>query len=372
MLTQKEKIAWLRLIRCRNVGPRTFWQLLKMHGSAVAALDALPSMAKRAGAEGKTIVSLASVEKEIELTKNFGATFLFEGDEAYPAMLKNIDDKPPVLVAKGRVDLLSQKAGIAIVGSRKASANGLIMASGLAEHLASAGYIVVSGLARGIDAAAHKGALINATAGVIAGGINHVYPFENRALFHQMYEKGVVISEQPFNSMPLPKHFPQRNRIISGISLGVIVIEAAARSGTLITVRYALEQGRDVFAVPGSPLDLRYEGSNALIKSGAHLVQTAEDVIEIVGNMNIVKDYLQEKESEFTMQPAFNLVDMRDADKYRATLMEKLSYSPTSLEAIATHSDIPMHILNYLIVELELAGKAERLFGNKVVLCHEE
>lgn len=369
MLTKDEKFARLRLIRCKNVGPMTFWDLVRIHGSASVAISELPNLAKRGGGAGKIIASSSSIEKEIEETKKFGAQFIFEDSELYPPLLKAVDDRPPILIAKGKVDILKNVKKVAVVGSRNASTNGIIISAGLSEHLGAAGYIVISGLAKGIDAAAHNASISTGTVGVIAGGINHIYPYENTNLFKMMYEKGVVLSEQPFNSLPLPKHFPQRNRIISGISLGIVVVEAAIRSGTLITAKCALDQGREVFVVPGSPMDQRYRGSNHLIKSGAHLIEDAEDIINGLSDLSISTDYVSDYDKSLSniSQGAISFNDT-ELNKYRPILLNHLSYAPTSVESISLCAEIPAHILNYLIVELELAGKAERLFGNKVVL----
>lgn len=371
MLTSDEKLAWLRLIRCKNVGPRTFWELLRMFGSASVALQKLPELVKRSG--GSKILAPSNViEKEIEFTEKFGATFVFEMDEEYPDILRNVDDRPPVLVVKGRTELLKKK-GIAVVGSRNASTNGCVMAADLAKNISSNGYAIVSGLAKGIDTAAHKASLSCGTVAVIAGGINHIYPFENKKLFHEIYEQGLVVCEQPFDAMPLSKHFPQRNRIISGVSLGVVVVEAAVRSGTLITARYALEQGREVFAVPGSPLDPRYQGTNSLIKAGAHLVEDAQDVLNAFQGLYVnVGHSLLDKSDKINIVGSPLCFEERELNKYREILLDSLTFSPTSLDDISKHHEVPMHILNYLVVELELIGKIERLFGNKITLCHDK
>ena len=367
MLTQQEKLASLRLIRSKNVGPRTFWELLRMFGTASNALEKASEIARRGGGN-LNIEPLSTIEKEIELTTKFGASFIFEASSDYPSILKNIEDKPPVLIAKGRTDLLKKKGNVAIVGSRNASANGCVMADDLAKNISAAGHNIISGLARGIDTAAHKAAINHGTIAVIAGGINSIYPPENKSLFNDIYEKGLVLTEHHLNCIPIAKYFPQRNRIISGMSLGVIVVEAAIRSGTLITARYALEQGREVFAVPGSPLDPRCQGTNQLIKSGAQLIENADDVLNSLNTT-----FTSGESSLFDTSKAFSGITTfsaceEDVAPYRKLLLEKLSFSPTNLDDIAKHSNIPIQILNYLVVELELAGKVERLFGNKIIM----
>jgi DNA processing protein len=367
MQLSDEKLSWLRLSRSQNVGPRTFWQLISIYKTAANALEHLPALARKAGAK-LLPVSMRDIDKEVAAVVEFGAEFIFPDSDIYPPLLQAVDDKPPLLVAKGRLDLLKTPDAIAVVGSRNCSTNGKMMAGFLAKELSAAGYAVVSGLARGIDAAAHKASLEKASFAVIAGGIDNIYPLENRDLYRGLYEKGVVLTEQPFGSVPLPKHFPTRNRVISGMSLGVVVVEAELRSGTLITARFALEQGREVFAVPGSPLDLRHSGTNSLIKSGAHLVATAEDVINELRNSQTISEQLFESVIDFSInQHDFS---EQELEKLRQLLLEKMSYVPVSLENLASDCDIPLNILNILVVELELAGKAERLFGNKVVMCN--
>ena len=270
-LNPAERLDWLRLIRSENVGPVTFYQLLSRFGSAEAALAALPEIAHRGGrARALTICPRATAERELQQLHAAGSRFVAWGEPDYPAALAALDDAPPLISVKGDTTLFARNA-LAIVGARNASANGRRFARDIALQLGQQGLLVVSGLARGIDGAAHDGALATGTVAVVAGGIDQVYPEENRALHEQIAERGVIVAEMPVGTEPQARHFPRRNRIISGCALGVLVVEAALRSGSLITARFALEQGRDVFAVPGSPLDPRCRGTNDLIRNGAIL-----------------------------------------------------------------------------------------------------
>jgi DNA processing protein len=283
-LNPSERLDWLRLIRTENVGPVTFYQLLSRFGSAGAALEALPGLATRGGRH----VPLAPypksfAERELAVAEKAGIALIAWGEPDYPEALAAVDDAPPLIALRGRRELLRRRA-IAIVGARNASANGRRLARDIAGDLGQHGLAVASGLARGIDAAAHLGALPSGTVAVVAGGVDIVYPEENRELYEAIAENGAIIAEPPLRTVPQARHFPRRNRLISGLALGVVVVEAAARSGSLITARYALDQGRDIFAVPGSPLDPRCRGTNDLIRRGAHLTESAEDVLQQYSN----------------------------------------------------------------------------------------
>lgn len=277
-----ERLARLRLIRSRRVGPATYLRLMAEHGAATAALAALPEIARAAGVDGYTPCPEPVALAEFKAAKRAGARLLCLGDADYPAALADIADAPPVLWAKGRTDLLDRPI-LALVGTRNASAMGARMARRLAADLGAAGYVVVSGLARGIDALAHRAALDTGTIAVMAGGLNCIYPAENTDLAAEIAARGLLISEMPFGLDPQARHFPRRNRIVAGLSRAVIVVEAATRSGSLITARMALDQGREVMAVPGHPMDARAGGGNLLIRDGATLVRSAEDVIEALG-----------------------------------------------------------------------------------------
>ena len=276
-----EDLDRLRLARTEGVGPVTYRRLLRRYGSAAASLDALPGLARAGGREtGPAIPGRDDAERELELAGRARAALLFVDSPGYPKLLALLEDAPPVLAVQGRPDVLDRRA-VAMVGSRNASANGQRLAESMAEGLAAAGLVVVSGLARGIDAAAHEGALrAGMTVACVAGGIDMPYPPEHADLQARIARGGAVVAEAPPGTAPQARHFPRRNRIIAGLSLGVVVVEAALRSGSLITVRHAQEAGREVFAVPGSPLDPRCRGANDLLRQGARLVETAADVLE--------------------------------------------------------------------------------------------
>ena len=284
-LAGPEKLAWLRLIRSENVGTITFHRLVERFGSAGAALEALPELARRGGGARKIkVCPKAAAEREMEALDSLGARLIARGEAGYPALLAHIDDAPPLLGVIGHAHLLERTA-IAVVGARNASLNGRRFARRLAGDLGSGGLLVVSGLARGIDSSAHEGALETGTAAVLAGGIDVVYPEEAAGLYADIRERGVLMSEMPPGTRPQARHFPRRNRLISGLSRGVVVVEASPRSGSLITARLALEQGREVFAVPGSPLDPRARGTNDLIRQGATLTESADDVFAVLNEM---------------------------------------------------------------------------------------
>src|ERR1700712_1191175 len=282
-LTDEQRIDWLRLIRSYNVGPRTFRSMINHFGSARAALDRLPDLARRGGAARQMrICSENDAKTEIAAGKNIGVSLAAPGEAGYPPRLALIDDAPPLLGVRGATDALMRPM-IAIVGARNASGAGLKFASQLARDLGDAGFVIASGLARGIDQAAHRASLASGTVAVLAGGHDRVYPPEHEDLLAEMLQSGgAAISEMPLGHVPRARDFPRRNRLISGVAIGVVVVEAAFRSGSLITARIAAEQGREVFAVPGSPLDPRAAGTNDLIKQGATLTTEASDVINAV------------------------------------------------------------------------------------------
>ncbi|MHA7888541.1 DNA-processing protein DprA [Roseicyclus sp.] len=283
---EAERLARLRLIRSRRVGPATYLRLMGEHGQARAALDALPEVARAAGVADYAPCPEPVALAELRAAKRAGAKMLLLGDAEYPADLAQIADAPPVLWARGKTSLLSRPM-LALVGTRNASALGTRMARRLAADLGAAGFVVVSGLARGVDALAHLAALETGTIAVMAGGLDVVYPVENTDLAQDISKKGLVLSEMPFGLHPQARHFPRRNRIVAGLARAVIVVEAAARSGSLITARMALDQGREVMAVPGHPMDSRAGGSNLLIRDGATLIRGAEDVIEALGTLGL-------------------------------------------------------------------------------------
>ncbi len=289
-LAERERLDRLRLIRSEAIGPRTFTRLIERYGTAGAALAALPELIRK-GVSGRQIrlASVAEIEQEQDEMQRCGGTFVALGEPDYPQALAHIEAAPPVLAVRGTLAAL-RRSKIAIVGSRNASAAGLAFTEQLARGLARGGHVVVSGLARGIDARAHQATLDTGTIAVLAGGLGKVYPTDHAALFERLLEQGAAISEMPFSWEPRGRDFPRRNRIVSGLSRAIVVVEAARGSGTLWTAKFAAEQGREIFAVPGSPLDPRAEGTNALLRDGASLCTKAEDVIEALARQNLARD----------------------------------------------------------------------------------
>ncbi len=289
-LTERERLDRLRLVRSESIGPKTFARLIERYGTAGAALEALPELIRK-GVPGRSIriAAVEEVEQELEEMRRCGGTFVSIGEPDYPPALAHIPGAPPVLAVRGSLASL-RRSKIAIVGSRNASAAGLAFTEQLARGLARAGHVVVSGLARGIDARAHQATLESGTIAVLAGGLGKVYPTDHAPLLERLLEQGVAISEMPFSWEPRGRDFPRRNRIVSGMSRAVVVVEAARGSGTLWTAKFAAEQGREIFAVPGSPLDPRAEGTNALLRDGASLCTRPEDVVEALARQNLARD----------------------------------------------------------------------------------
>ena len=365
-LSPSERFDWLRLIRSENVGPITFYQLLARFGSAGAALDALPEIARRGGRQRPlAIATKASVEREIEALAKADAKFVAWGEPAYPPALAAVEDAPPLLSVRGDLDLLTRRA-VAIVGARNASANGRRFARDIAAELGKANLVVVSGLARGIDGAAHEGSLATGTIAALAGGIDTIYPEENRDLHNAIAERGVLVAEMPVGMVPQARHFPRRNRIISGIALGVLVVEAAVGSGSLITARYALDQGREVFAVPGSPLDPRCRGTNDLIRKGARLVESASDIIEELAPLLEVP--LSERRRALFAAAAAPALDEARLDRARDEVLTLLSPSPIEVDELVRQCHLSPALVVTVLLELELAGRIERHPGNQVAL----
>lgn len=364
VLTDAEKLDWLRLVRSEGVGPITFFHLVRFYGGAAKALAALPELARRSGRKAPIrIGGEKEAERELAAVKRAGAQLLAWLEPAYPVPLAAIEDAPPLVTARGNLALLTQR-NIAIVGARNASANGRAFAERIARDLGKAGFVVASGLARGIDAAAHKGALATGTVAVLAGGIDICYPPEHRALYDAISAEGALVAELPPGTEPLARHFPRRNRIISGLAEGVVVVEAAQRSGSLITARLAGEQGREVFAVPGSPLDPRCHGSNNLIRQGAALTESAEDVLRGLGGRRVATApaaALAEPDLAPLPPPA-----EADTDKARALVIEHLSPSPTAVDELVRQTELPPALVAAALLELELAGRIERHPGNRV------
>lgn len=366
-LPETERIARLRLARSENVGPVTFRDLLQHCGNAVAAIDALPDLAARGGA--KRAIKVASIEEadaEMSRLERLGARLLVWGDADFPPRLAVLDPPAPVISVIGSTELLARPS-IAIVGSRNASAAGRKIAGDIAKDLGTEGFAVVSGLARGIDTAAHRASLSTGAIAVLAGGVDIVYPEENRELQTSIAETGALVSEMTPGTSPQARHFPRRNRLISGLALAVVVVEAAHRSGSLITARFALEQGRDVFAVPGSPLDPRAGGSNRLIKDGAPLVETAEDVITALATP--LGRALREPGPNAYDGDKSNMTVFRQFDdSARDSVLAALGPTPTPLDEIVRQSGVSVPVVRAILLELELAGRLHRDPGDRLSL----
>ncbi|HEY0026870.1 MAG TPA: DNA-processing protein DprA [Allosphingosinicella sp.] len=357
----EDQIARLRLIRSDNIGPITYFQLLSRFGSAAAALSAIPDLAARGGGRAPRLVSRASVEREMEEVARLGARYLFLGQGLYPPLLAEIETAPPALIVKGHLNILD-KTAVAVVGARNASAAACRFARMLATGLGDAGASVVSGLARGIDSAAHDGSIEAGTIAVVAGGIDIVYPPENEGRQHAIAERGLLVAEQPPGTEPRARHFPSRNRIIAGLAHGTVVVEAAPRSGSLITARLAAEFGREVLAVPGSPLDPRAQGCNQLIREGATLVQNADDVMEAINPLRIRP--FRTPERGYTAPS-----DSADAEERdRQAITRLLNGTPVPVDEMIRQAGLAPAVVHTVLLELELAGRLERHAGGKVSL----
>lgn len=360
--TEDDKLSWLRLIRSRKVGAATFHRLIADHGSAQAALRALPGIARTSGLADYQAYSEIAAKTELLAGERVGATLLCANDPAYPADLAAIADAPPVLWARGRTDLLSRPM-VAIVGARNASSLGTRMARRLAEGLSEAGIVVVSGMARGIDTVAHEASLRHGTIAVMAGGVDIIYPAENAHLSDQIAESGLILSEQPPGLDPVARHFPMRNRIISGLCKAVVVVEAAAQSGSLITARLALEQGREVFAVPGHPFDGRAGGCNLLIRDGATLIRGPEDVLDAIGAARADETQMIQKAvipwatpHQATYSPA----------ALEAAILAKLGPSPVAEDQLCRDLAIQAADAAEQLLSLELSGRILRAPGGLI------
>ena len=360
-MASEDQIARLRLIRSDNIGPVTYFQQLARFGSAAAAIDAIPDLAARGGGRAPKLAARAAVEREIARVEELGARYLFLGQGLYPPLLAELETAPPALVVKGRLGLLAKPA-IAMVGARNASAAACRFARQLAQALGEAGVTIVSGLARGIDTAAHDGSLESGTIAVIAGGIDIYYPPENEERQRAIAERGLLVAEQPPGVEPRARHFPYRNRIIAGLAHGTVVIEAAPNSGSLITARYAGEFGRDVMAVPGSPLDPRAQGCNALIRDGAILIQNADEVLETIRPFNLRP--LAQPARDYSGPAA----DADASEQERRQLLDLLSPTRVPVDELVRQSGIAPALVQTVLLELELAGRLERHAGGKVSL----
>ena len=354
------RVARLRLIRTPTIGPVTYRQLLARFGSAERAIEALPDLAARGGGKAPRIAEAAMVEREIARVETLGARYLFIDDADYPPLLAELDNAPAVMTIRGDSALFA-RTSVAMVGARNASAAACRFARGLAVELGREGVVVVSGLARGLDTAAHQGSLATGTIGVIASGIDIAFPPENRGLQEQVAEQGLLIAEQPPGSEPLARNFPHRNRVIAGLSTGTVVVEAAPRSGSLITARLAAEAGRDVMAVPGSPLEPRAQGCNLLIREGATLVQSAADILETIRPID--SRMVRMPASPFDGRPGGE-----PDDAERRALIGLLGPVSVAIDELIRQSGLPPATVALVLLELELAGRIERHAGGRVSL----
>ena len=364
-LSAVQRIDWLRLIRTENIGPASFRRLINRFGSAAAALDALPALTRNAGGKPAHVPTRDQIEDEIAALDKLGARFVASPDPDYPNLLRHIPGPPPVIAVKGSAERDFSRS-VGIVGARNASTAGLRMTRLLAGELGAAGYVIVSGLARGIDAAAHVAALETGTLAVLAGGMDRIYPEQNVPLAEEIVARGgALVSEMPLGWEPRARDFPRRNRIVSGLSLGVVVIEAAKRSGSLITARLALEQNREVFAVPGSPLDARSEGANGLIRQGAMLVTSAADIVETLSEADPTRLPLFEDDD------VFEAVDPQSAEPdadARQRLVSALSVTPVTVDQLIADTGIAPGVMQTLLMELDIAGRVEWSSGQLVSL----
>lgn len=397
-LTLTERLDWLQLARSSGVGPKTFYRLLHRFGSARRAFEELPRLTMETGGQERPRCRREDAEAELDVLLGMGCRLVAHGEADYPAHLASIHDPPPLLTVRGDLDTLHDPM-VAIVGARNASANGRLLARGLAKDLAGNGLIVVSGLARGIDTAAHQ-AVLDAggrTVAVIASGVDIAYPSENTELMQAIAETGAIVSERPLGSAPQARHFPRRNRLISGLSKGVIVVEAAPKSGSLITARMAAEQGRDVMAVPGSPLDARHRGTNQLIREGAALVETADDVLEVLGPMKsagrqaamdftLSLDQPSRPSNEDCVRPVTQAADHQEKSGPRPPeplsvasqtedetlikrICERLGTEPLLVDELIRQCHANSAEMQHTLLELELEGRIERHPGNRVSLA---
>ncbi len=368
-LSDREKLDWIRLIRTDAIGPVTFHELIGHFGSAGTALEAVPELSRRGGRQQpRSICPLELAEAEWEAAERTGARIIAWPEADYPPLLRHISAPPPLLFARGDPALAARDL-MAIVGSRNASAIGRQFAAELARELGPAGVMVVSGLARGIDTAAHEAALPTGTIAVIAGGIDYVYPPENGALHEAIAAYGLLLTECPPGFAPRGQDFPRRNRIISGVSSGVIVVEAAKKSGSLITARLALEQGREVFAVPGHPLDPRAAGTNGLIKAGAHLVTSADDVLTELFSGFRRKARWEEAPARTEQLPTVRpAAEIRPATGDRENLLAALSFTPTHPDILLRQTGLSPRSLTVALLELDLAGRIERHRDERISL----
>lgn len=364
--SNNDKLDWLRLIRSDNVGPVTFYKLLERFGTAAKALDALPDLARRGGSK-KVLKAYPKAEavREMEAFQAAGGHYITRAEKGYPSLLAQVEDAPPVLTVMGHPHLLTKRA-VAIVGARNASLNGKNFARRISAELGKAGLLVVSGMARGLDAAAHEGAMECGTVAVLGGGADVIYPRENAALYNELQARAAIISEVAPGTKPQARHFPPRNRIISGMCRGTLVVEASLKSGSLITARMALEQNREVFAVPGTPSDPRAQGCNKLIKQGAHLVQTIDDILDVLSS-DLSRTLEAPKPLNYNHKVSA-IPSEDELQKAQGEIQEMLSPSPVTVDELVRNCQFSPSTVSLVLLELELAGRLERHPGNRVAL----
>lgn len=367
-LKAASKVDVLRLLRSEQIGPMTFYQLVKFCGSVAKAIEMAPEMSRRGGRKKPiSITPKAEAERELAALHRYGGELIVYGEDTYPRLLQMAADAPPAISIIGHAHLLKSTRMLGVVGARNASANGCAFTKKLVHDVAANDCVIVSGLARGIDTAAHQASLKTGTVAVIAGSIDHIYPPENEALYHHIREMGAIVAEAPFGTKPLARHFPARNRIIAGMTQGTLVVEASLKSGSLITAQYALDYNRDVFAVPGSPMDPRCHGTNQLLRDGAHMVQSAADIIAQLHSsadiplaehetLPLFAHSVQETSDETTLARA------------QSEILRALSYSPTAVDEILASTGIPAHAGLAVMLELELAGRIVRMPGALIAL----
>jgi DNA processing protein len=365
-LSSAQRANWLRLIRSENIGPVTFFSLLRHFATVEEALERAPELSRKGGrARPIRIAAKGVVEDEISALEKAGGTLIAFCEPAYPKALAVIHDPPPVIQIRGHAALLNKRS-VGIVGARNASAAGRRFTREIAADIGRADYAVISGMARGIDTAAHEGAMPTGTVAAVAGGVDVVYPRENAALYEDIVARGAIISEQPFGTRPTARHFPPRNRLISGLSLGTLVVEAAPRSGSLITARMALEQGREVFAVPGSPLDPRYKGTNGLIRQGAILTESAGDITEHLSAMSPTP--LAEGEKPGILPLALEIPSEQELSSARDGIINLLGPVAITVDELLRECQLSPAVILTVLLELELAGRLDRHPGNRVSL----
>jgi DNA processing protein len=363
-LSDKERLQWLRLARTENVGAATFALLISRFPNIAQALDAAPRLARRGGGKALAVPSEDDARRENDALAGLGGRFIASVEPEFPPGLAALDPPPPLIAVLGHAEMLRREA-VAIVGARNASALGMKLARQIALDLGAANLLVASGMARGIDSAAHEGAMKTGTVAVVAGGVDVVYPPENQALYDQIRREGAILSEMALGAAPQARHFPRRNRLISGLSRGVVVIEAAEGSGSLITANYALEQGREVFAVPGSPLDPRARGANRLIRDGATLTESAQDVISTLAPI-LGRAFQEPAPAAPETLPADPHDLEADADRVRMLVEERLGPAPVDVDELIRQCGAPAPAVLTALLELELAGRIERHPGNRV------